>query len=534
MKYDRNESFAYHYKSSLARLNCIYTLEFVTVQETPISTDDMRVLELNAEYLGVTLGMLMQNAGLQVAETIIRNETIAGKFVVILCGGGGNGGDGMVAARHLQEAGANVELYLVGSDRHISSPDTFENWSILQNLHELVAKELKSETSIKKCKSIQQADILIDALLGFGLKSTVREPIRTAIREFNKSKARKYAIDIPSGIDSDTGKIHGVAVKADSTITLHAPKPGLMKAKGHVGNLYTKPIGIPTEASRICGPGDMWRFTRPRKKTAHKGDAGHVLIIGGSDVFSGAPGLAGMAALRTGVDLVTVMSPEPVVEAIRCYDPNLIVRSLGTDVLKEDSVETVLEIADGFDAIALGPGLGVDIDTKLAVQDIVCGLVSKKTNLVIDADGLKNLAEPTVTLDPRSSVLTPHWGELQVLLGTELGEPENLEDRIIGTEKAAEMYHSTTLLKGSIDVIANSDGNRKLNRTGVPAMTVGGTGDVLTGIVAALLAQRKGAFEAASAAAFISGLAGELAFNDFGEHITATDCVSKIPHVMKV
>ncbi len=498
------------------------------MEKEPITTEEMRILELNAEYLGVTHSMLMLNAGREVARVITQTSNVKGKLVVILSGLGGNGGDGFVAARFLDEAGADVEVFLLGHENNIKNKDTIENWEILNNLHSITSLDLLTETDVKSCKAIEKADILVDAIMGFGLKSKLREPLLTAVKMMNKSSATKYSIDIPSGIDSETGKVHGAAVKADHTIVLHAPKIGMTKATDYTGKVHIVSIGIPKEAAYTSGPGDIRPFDQPRPLHSRKGDFGRILVVGGSDVYSGAPALTGMAALRTGADLVSVLAPDPVVPAIRSYSPNLMVTSLGTQILIPDSVDVVLEIASNNDVVALGPGIGIDQQTKLATMAIVERLVKEKKLLVIDADGLKAIAASEITLDPERCVLTPHWGELEILMDKDLGDSHSLQNRIDQSIACASKYNSVVLLKGPVDVIAHPNGRFKLNREGAPAMTVGGTGDVLTGIVAGLLGQHATAFQAAVAAAFISGNAGEMAFEKRGDHIVATDCIENI------
>jgi NAD(P)H-hydrate epimerase len=478
--------------------------------------------------------MLMQNAGREVARVVTSDEKVHGRRIVILCGLGGNGGDGMVAARYLQEEGASVEIYLLGSENDISNRETVINWGILKNLEEITRGVLKTESAVKKTKSILDADIVIDGMMGFGLKSRLREPILSGVVMFNKSTASKYAIDVPTGIDSDTGEIHGKAVKADVTIALHGPKKGTLAAKELVGKIKIVSIGIPSEASTVCGPGDLSYFVQPRKSTARKGDFGRILVIGGSDVYSGAPALAGLAALRTGADLVSIMTPEPVVDAVRSYSPNLMVSSLGTRVLMHESVDSIIEAAVNQDVVALGPGLGLDHETVLTTRAIVDKLVHIAKPMILDADGLKALAGSEQHLDPAFSVLTPHWGELSILMDKSLGIASDMANRVDAALETAKRYNSVILLKGPIDVVAHPDGHYKLNRTGCPAMSVGGTGDVLSGIVAALLARGQGAYKAASAAAFVSGAAGELAFKELGDHIFATDCIDRIPAAMEL
>ncbi|MEM2143713.1 MAG: NAD(P)H-hydrate dehydratase [Candidatus Thorarchaeota archaeon] len=497
-----------------------------------VSTDRMRTLELNTEWLGISLAMLMQNAGREVARVIEQREQLNGKRVVVLCGLGGNGGDGFVTARYLHEAGASIRVFLLGSSKNISSPESAANWRILQNLHEIYKQQLSTESEVLECADIRQADIIVDAMLGFTLKNPVREPMLTAIKIVNESSGRKYAIDVPSGIDADTGTVYGDAVRADVTITLHAAKPGLITARQYTGEIVVVPIGIPHEASTVCGPGDLWLFNRPRRADSKKGDSGRVLVVGGSNVYSGAPALAGMAALRTGADLVTVLAPRPVVGAIRAYSPNLMVREIGTDVMTRESVKEIITLSESNDVVAMGPGLGNDKETYLAVRECIQELVNRNKRMVIDADALKALGGSGIRLDPTRCVLTPHWGEIQILLQAKLNGPAGLEDRKRASLEAARQFNSVILLKGPTDVIAHPDGSLRLNRTGVPAMTVGGTGDVLTGITATLLTRGRGALEAACAAAFVSGKCGEAASEVRGDHIVATDCIEMIPRVM--
>ncbi len=503
------------------------------VEKDPVSNLDMRILELNTEYFGITLGMLMQQAGREIARVIQGHEDIDGSKIAIFCGTGGNGGDGMVAARHLHEAGADVELYLVSSNDKFSSSDTSDNWEILQKIDGISKETLPTESSIKKCKAFENAYIIIDALLGFGLSSGVREPIKSAIKKINKSDARIYSIDVPSGIDSETGKIWGVAVEANHTVTLHAPKTGLMNAAKNTGEVIVASIGIPPEAEVTCGSGDLWPFTRPREEFSHKGDFGRILVIGGSDVYSGAPALTGMAALRSGADLISILAPEPVVPAIRSYSPNLMVEGTGTSILNSDAAKKAVERTRENNVIALGPGLGRNEETVRAVHEILESIADAGTPAVVDADGLKAMASSGITLDPTTSILTPHWGELGVLLDTKLGDGRSLDDRLLRATEGAVKFNSTILLKGPVDIIVSPDGRHKHNHTGCPAMTVGGTGDVLAGITAAFLARGLGAFRAACAAAFASGKAGEKAFEKFGNHITATDCIEALPLVLK-
>jgi NAD(P)H-hydrate epimerase len=499
------------------------------MQKEALTTEEMRILELNCEYLGIDLGTLMQNAGREVAREIAKRTEVQGRKILILSGRGGNGGDGMVAALHLHEIGALVEICLLGSEDRITSRDTEANWNIVKNLDGIHVQELKTESAVAGCSTMDEADIIVDGMLGFGLGSNVREPIKSAVKRVNASDAAIFSIDIPTGIDSDTGKVWGTAVKADTTITMHAPKAGLLKAKEYTGEIVIVPIGMPPEAARICGPGDLSVVAGRRPPHSHKGDYGRILVIGGSDVFSGAPALCGLGALRTGADLVEILAPNPVVPAIRSYSPSMIVHDLGTDVLSIESTDKATKLAEKCDVIAIGPGLGLQKATASAVRKILESITDMEKKIVVDADGLKSIAGEFTSFNAQDSVLTPHWGELSVLLEKELNNPKDLDIRISYALEAASLYNSVVLLKGHIDVVAEPGGQYKLNKTGTPAMTVGGTGDVLTGITAAFLARHENSFTSACASAFVSGVAGEKAFNNLGYHILPTDCIEQIP-----
>ncbi len=240
----------------------------------------------------------MENAGRNIAqETTSRfpNE----KKIAIFCGLGGNGGDGFVAARHLLAAGYNVTVILVGKSRDISHEAAMKNWCILQSMQDKIPLiEVTDSSAIPKVT----ADVVIDALLGTGTKGKLKPPISQVVEQINSLNAFKIAVDVPTGIDSDTGEVLGNAVKADLTVTFHKGKVGLKKAKKYVGELVVKDIGLPQEIEQYAGPGDVYLAKKPRSPTAHKGDFGRLLVIGGSEVFSGAPTLVslGCSANRRG------------------------------------------------------------------------------------------------------------------------------------------------------------------------------------------------------------------------------------------
>jgi NAD(P)H-hydrate epimerase len=490
-----------------------------------ITSREMRALELNAEYFGVSQRQLMENAGKAVADAVKARFRSPKTRVVVFCGLGGNGGDGFVTARHLLCAGYRIEVVLGGHPSEISHEAAKRNWEALCQLrnapliHEVYDSSLVPEIS---------ADVVVDALLGIGVKGEPRPPIRQLIRNVNRLKAFRVAVDVPSGLDSDSGKAFGEAVRADLTITFHRAKPGLLKAKRFVGELKVADVGLPREFERFAGPGDVKLVIKPRLADSHKGDFGRLLVVGGSEVYSGAPAYVALAALRTGVDIAYVAAPEKTAYAISAYSPNLITVKLEGTHLNLANISMIERYLGMATAVAIGPGLGLHEETKEAVKALMTSVEKARKPLLLDADGLKafglfrrRLRVPVV--------FTPHAGEYNALVGH--FPPAELEAKVEDVRESAKELGGTILLKGNVDVV--SDGRRvKLNFTGNPGMTVGGTGDVLSGVVAAFLAQGADAFEAAVAGAFINGACGDFVQREKGFHMVATDLIDWIPRVM--
>lgn len=494
-------------------------------KENMIASKEMRALDLNAEYFGVSRLQLMENAGRSVATEIASRFKPNKTNVAVFCGIGGNGGDGFVAARHLLSYGFKVEVILAGKPIDTVDDAASKNWQALQPLEGIIkSHEVYDSSLIPDIK----ADVTVDALLGIGLKGSLRPPILQLVKKINAMKTFRVAVDIPTGIDSDTGEVLGEAVKADLTVTFHKVKPGLEKAKKYTGEIIVKDIGLPHEFESFAGPGDVSLVVKPRPSEAHKGDFGRLLVIGGSEVFSGAPALVALAALRTGVDLAYVAAPQKTAYAIASMSPNLITVKLEGEHLNPRNnavIKRYLEVSTGA---VIGPGLGLHIETKDAVNEVITLIEAAKIPLLLDADGLKAFAESKRKVDI-PFVLTPHAGEYKILTGE--APSTDLKKRAEKVQTKAKELGATILLKGNVDII--SDGKRvKLNFTGNPGMTVGGTGDVLSGIVGAFLAQKADPFEAAVAGAFINGAAGDFVKSEKGYHMVPTDIIDWIPRVM--
>lgn len=492
--------------------------------KNPMTSREMRALELNAEYFGVSRLQLMENAGHHVALEVA-SRFKPDKSVAVFCGLGGNGGDGFVAARHLSSLGFKVAIVLAGKTQDVSDRAALENLKAIQCLKDgMKVFEAYDSTLIPEIT----AEIIVDALLGTGTRGSLRPPIMQMVKQINGTNAFRVAIDVPTGIDADTGEILGDAVKADLTITFHRTKSGLERAKKYVGELAVKDIGLPKQFEEFAGPGDVSLAAKPRPRESHKGDFGRLLVVGGSETYSGAPTLVALGAMRTGVDLVYVAAPRRTALAISSMSPDLITIKLEGEHLNQDNIRTLKTYFEMVDAVAAGPGLGLEQETVRAVQALVELAVGLRKPLLLDADGLKAFAEFNRKLNA-PFVLTPHAGEYAILTGRKT--PQDLQARIKDVQRTAAELGAVILLKGAVDII--SDGKRiKVNFSGNPGMTVGGTGDVLSGVVGAFLAQKVDPFESAAAGAFINGAAGDFAYEQRGYHLVATDLIEWIPKVM--
>jgi hydroxyethylthiazole kinase-like uncharacterized protein yjeF len=490
-----------------------------------ITSQEMRAIEINAEYYGISLLQLMEAAGRNVADEISSRFNPKKTKIAIFCGLGGNGGDGFVAARYLKCLGFKVQIILASSASKISHESTKKNWLALQSIKDdIILKEIKDSSQIPEIK----ADVVVDALLGTGTKGKLRSPMLELVQKINSMDAFCIAIDVPTGVDSDSGEVLGEAIKADLTITFYKTKSGIIKTKEYTGEIVVKNIGLPYEFEQFAGPGDVSLTVKPRRNESHKGDFGRLLVIGGSKIFSGAPALAALAALRTGVDVVTVASPEKTAYAISSMSPALITLKLKGKHLNSNHVPILKNYSDTASAIVLGPGLGTHEETKEAVKEIIEETEERGIPILLDADGLKAFAEFKRKVKC-PMVLTPHSKEYEIFTGLNL--PESLEGKKEAVQKTAQEFGVTLLLKGPIDLI--SDGTSvKLNFTGNPGMTVGGTGDVLSGIVGGLMAMGATPIRSAVAGAFINGAAGDFVALEKGYHIIPTDILDWIPHII--
>ncbi|GGK80447.1 NAD(P)H-hydrate dehydratase [Haloarcula sebkhae] len=472
-----------------------------------LTGSEMGVVDENAAALGVPRKQLMESSGHAVAQAV---RTIAdpGDQVTIVAGRGNNGGDALVAARFLDDY--DLRVLLLGRPGAISTTIARENWDALQ--HAEYPTETVRDSSVL---DLGTPDVVIDAMLGTGIAGDLREPAATAAQAMNESGATVLSVDVPSGLDAETGRLADNAVDADHVVTFHDTKPGLPDLDVPV---TVADIGIPDAAELFIERGDLTRLERDL--TSHKGDNGEVLVVGGGP-YTGAPALSAQAALRSGADLVRVACPAIVAREIQSYSENLILRPFDGDQLAPPHVDRLAELAADHDTLIVGPGLG-DADATLdAVADLLSGF---EGTAVVDADALSVI--PDIETDAEL-ICTPHQGEL---LGMGGETAEDWQERADLIESFAAEVGQTLLVKGPYDIISNGERTR-VGRTGNPGMTVGGTGDVLAGVTGALAAVQD-PLDAAAIAAYTVGSVGDRVIDDRGYGLVATDLLDEIPSVL--
>lgn len=479
-----------------------------------ISETEMKVLERNSEYFGVPTIHLMENAGRGVAQFVRETIKDTKKDILILCGPGNNGGDGFVAARYLTQY-YKVTVFLVGTE--IKTELASRNFQQLQT-YEVKIYHLPHDVD----RLIAENDVLIDALLGTGFTGELKEPYATIVKKLNQTTGKTIiSVDVPTGLGSRQ------AITPQFTITFHDIKIGMNKENS--GEIHVVDIGIPKEALSSVGPGELSVFYPRPAKQSHKGQNGIVLVIGGGP-YIGAPALSGLAALRAGVDLVYIATPKRSWEPIAAFSPNFIVHDLPSEMLTKDDIPRIEELLGKCTAVILGPGLGAAHETEEAIIPLVGRIITEKKPLVLDADAIKPLSENLSVIKNTATVVTPHVGEFKKLTGITLSQ--DLDTRINTVKEWAANIGVTIFLKGYIDIL--SDGTSvKQNKVHNEAMTVGGTGDVLAGIIGALLSKGVTPFNAARIAAFLNGEAGNQAFEKNYYGLLATDIIDEIPHVLK-
>ena len=481
----------------------------------------MQAVDRRTSEVGIPGIVLMENAGHRVVEFLDRRfAPLADQRIAVFCGKGNNGGDGLVVARQLftRFHPRALNVILAAAEEDLRS-DAAENLRMLKACGCPFEREVKPEMAV--------ATLVIDALLGTGLRGPATGLALDMIRRINTGfpMAKVVAVDIPSGIASDQPALPGEYVRADATVTFTALKvaQALPPACDAMGELMVAPIGSPPSLFEdvklaLVDHADFRALLAPRKKDSNKGTFGHVLVIAGSPGKSGAAAMCGISALRAGAGLVTVASPAA--PLVATHAPELMTEALPA------SVDAILALSHRKNTIAIGPGLGTEPDTVTMVRRV---FAESELAMVVDADALNALADSEWNGAGRYRVLTPHPGEMSRLTGKPI--PEIQADRVASARAFAEARQVVLVLKGQRSVIAFPDGRVWINSTGSPAMATGGTGDILTGLIAGFLAQFPDRRDLAVAAAvYLHGLAGEIgAARETEQTLIATDLLRFLP-----
>jgi ADP-dependent NAD(P)H-hydrate dehydratase / NAD(P)H-hydrate epimerase len=492
-----------------------------------LNTEQMREADRRTiEDIGIPSIVLMENAGRQaVAAMEAAFEELASSHVVVVCGRGNNGGDGFVVARTLIQRGVDTSVFLLGSVADVRG-DARTNLEVLGRIGMTVVEITNAQEWELHFGELSECDLVVDAILGTGVHGRLTGLLETVVADLNALGVPIVSIDLPTGVSADTPALDGPAVEASMTVTLAAPKIPLIfpPADSHAGDLVIADIGIPLPLLDEIEGQHLELLTRERMREivpvraadSHKGDFGRVLIVAGSTGRTGAAHLAALGALRSGAGLVTVAAPRSCLPIIASMGPEYMTEPLDetpSGSVDFAAVDRVLDMR--ADIIAVGPGLGQAPGTAAFVQALV---ERAGVPLVLDADALNAFAGEPERLTGRDEVavvITPHPGEMARLLNTSIEAVQR--DRVRHAREFAASHRVHVVLKGHRTVIATPDGRTFVNLTGNSGMATGGTGDLLTGMVAAWFAQLLDAEAACKLAVYVHGTAGDLAEADEGE-----------------
>ncbi|MCL6621998.1 MAG: NAD(P)H-hydrate dehydratase [Syntrophobacterales bacterium] len=506
-----------------------------------VTAADMRELDRRTiEEVGVPSLVLMENAGRSTYLVLRREFPDLRGPVAVLAGRGNNGGDGCVVARYAANAGLPVWVLLVARREQVSG-DARVNLEILDRLGVEVVEVPEAEVFREHLPRLREAGLIVDALLGTGLNAPVRGLLAEVIEAAGRLPVPVLAVDIPSGLCADTGQVLGVALRAEVTVTYGLPKLGQILPPGRelCGRLFRVDISIPPHLLRplpteLAEAQEMAGLVPARPFAAHKGTFGHAVVLAGSVGKTGAAALAGEAALRAGAGLVTVAVPESLNDILEVKLTEVMSLPLPevpeVRALSRRALPPLWEFLRDKTALALGPGLGTHPETRELVQELVRTL---PLPLVIDADGVNCLAGAGECLlqAPASRILTPHPGELARFLGAATADLQ--ARRLEVARETARNYQCLVVLKGAQTVVAAPDGRLSINPTGNPGLASGGTGDVLTGLIGGLLAQRLAPWDAARLGVYLHGLAADYLAADLGPRgFAAGDLLRVLPRAL--
>jgi ADP-dependent NAD(P)H-hydrate dehydratase / NAD(P)H-hydrate epimerase len=516
-----------------------------------VTVAEMREIDrATSERFGVPSLTLMENAGAAVAEHVLSHHTAA-RRIVIFCGKGNNGGDGFVAARRLHQKGKTVQVILLANPADLRG-DAATMFGKLPAA--AIAVATSAELKTDRVRLSLPADLYLDAILGTGFKPPVSGLYADAIAIMNSVSAPVIAVDIPSGADADAMGPQqaqqqvpqqvpqtGTIARADSIVTFTAARPAHVFSLLTAGATYVAGIGSPEEAIvsslqlNVITAHDFAPLIEPRKAESNKGNYGHVLVVGGSLGKAGSVAMAGMAALRTGAGLATVATAKSLLPTVAGFHPELMTEPLaetGEGTISASAAERMDELVKGKSVLAIGPGISRFPETSELVRTLVS---TSDVPIVLDADGLNAFEGHTDQLSGKGRVLviTPHPGEMARLCGCAIADVQ--KDRLGVARRFAHEHDLIVVLKGHRTLVVQPDGEAWVNTTGNPGMSTGGTGDILTGMVAGMLAQNPNdALLAVCAAVHLHGLAGDVMRESVGEHsMVATDLLTGLPEAFR-
>lgn len=503
-----------------------------------VTAQEMRAIDrATTERFGIPSLTLMENAGSAVADCILSHHATA-RRIVVFCGKGNNGGDGFVAARKLHQEGRTVEVILLADPADLRG-DAAVMFGKLPTA--AIAVHSREELKTDRVRLALSADLYVDSILGTGFKPPVSGLYGDAIALMNASQSPVLAVDIPSGADADAmGQQTGTIARADTVVTFTAPRPAHVFSLLTHGSTYVANIGSPEEAIvsslklNVITARDVAPLLGPRPAESNKGLYGHVLVIGGSVGKAGAAAMAGMAALRAGAGLSTVATAKSALSTVAGFYPELMTEPLPeTDAgtISKNAAGLLDELAKQKTVLAIGPGISRHPQTAELVRTLI---EKSQTLLVLDADGLNAFQGETGKLNgkSRSLVITPHPGEMARLAGCSTAEVQ--KDRLGVARKFASEHQLIVVLKGNRTLVVTPDGEAWVNTTGNPGMSTGGTGDILTGMVAGMMAQHPDdVLLAVLAAVHLHGLAGDVMRERVGERsLVATDLLHGLPEAI--
>jgi len=481
-----------------------------------------------AEEYGLSDQILMENAGGAVYDVVTRRYGIEGRHFVVLCGGGNNGGDGFVVARRLNSSGAEVRVFLLADEHSLKG-------AAAGNLKAAVLAGIPVQrlTSDEELYLGRSCDVVIDAMLGTGLTRRPEGLYAEVIDRVNASNLPVVSVDIPSGVNGDTGSCPGVAVSAEATVTFGLPKTGNLLPPGRdmCGSLYVSHISFPPTLYSNTGSVEVGRpLPLPaRKLETHKGDYGDVLFVAGARTYLGAPVFAAMSFLKAGGGYARLAVPASVASLMGIRAPEAVIVPLEEATggcSSSSNADALVAIAEKVDVCVLGPGVSLDDEAQILVRTLIGRL---GTPVLVDGDGLTAISgmDQLVAGRTEETILTPHTAEMARLLGCDVSDVAN--DRVGAVRAAAGRYRATVVLKGSTTLVCGPDGHVTMNLSGNPGMATAGCGDVLAGTIPALMCVGMRTEEAAATGVFLHGLAGDMAAEAKGEDgITATDVMDHL------